>query len=90
MTDPRLLALLHAELDGDLDAAGRAELTSHLATDPELARLRAELAAVDAGLAALPAESVLEVSLNWSTACCEEQLGWSSGMSQTRRSRPSR
>ena len=55
MTDPRLLALLHAELDGDLDAAGRAELASHLATDPELARLRAELAAVDAGLAALPA-----------------------------------
>ena len=55
MTDPRLLALLHAELDGDLDAAGRAELASHLATDPKLARLRAELAAVDAGLAALPA-----------------------------------
>ena len=55
MTDPRLLALLHAELDGDLDAAGQAELASHLATDPELARLRAELAAVDAGLAALPA-----------------------------------
>ncbi len=55
MTDPRLLALLHAELDGDLDAAGQAELASHLATDPELARLRAELAAVDVGLAALPA-----------------------------------
>jgi hypothetical protein len=55
MTDPRLLALLHAELDGDLDAAGQAELASHLATDPELVRLRAELAAVDAGLAALPA-----------------------------------
>jgi hypothetical protein len=55
MTDPRLLALLHAELDGDLDAAGQAELASHLATDPELVRLRAELAAVDVGLAALPA-----------------------------------
>jgi hypothetical protein len=55
MTDPRVLALLHAELDGDLDTAGQAELASHLATDPELARLRTELAAVDAGLAALPA-----------------------------------
>jgi hypothetical protein len=55
MTDPRLLSLLHAELDGDLDAPGQAELTSHLAADPALARLRAELAAVDAGLAALPA-----------------------------------
>ena len=55
MTDPRLLALLHAELDGDLDTDGQAELASHLATDPELVRLRAELAAVDVGLAALPA-----------------------------------
>jgi len=55
MTDPRLLSLLHAELDGDLDEVGQAELASHLAADPALARLRAELAAVDAGLAALPA-----------------------------------
>jgi len=55
MTDPRVLALLHAELDGDLDAAGRAELASHLVVDPALSSLRAELAAVDAGLAALPA-----------------------------------
>jgi hypothetical protein len=55
MTDPRVLALLHAELDGDLDAAGRAELASHLAADPALSSLRAELAAVDAGLAALHA-----------------------------------
>ena len=58
MTDPRLLALLHTELDGDLDAAGQAELASHLATDPELVRLRAELAAVDAGLAALQFSNV--------------------------------
>ena len=55
MTDPRLLSLLHAELDGELDLAGRAELASQLAANPELARLRAELAAVDAGLGGLPA-----------------------------------
>jgi hypothetical protein len=55
MTDSRLLSLLHAELDGELDLAGRAELASQLAANPELARLRAELAAVDADLGGLPA-----------------------------------
>ena len=39
---------------------------------------------------ALPLASVLLVMRNWMTECCDEQLGWSSGMSQTRRSRPIR
>ena len=37
--DPRTLELIHAELDDELDAAGRAELAARLAANPQ-ARLQ--------------------------------------------------
>jgi hypothetical protein len=43
MADPRQLALIHAEIDGELDAAQRAELARSLLEDPDLRRLRDDL-----------------------------------------------
>jgi anti-sigma-K factor RskA len=43
MTDPRSLALIHAEIDGELDEHQRAELARHLLADPDLRSLRDSL-----------------------------------------------
>jgi hypothetical protein len=55
MTDPAKLALIHAEIDGELDAAGRAELARWVLADPEGRVLREELRRLCAALDALPA-----------------------------------
>lgn len=43
MIDERTLELIHAELDDELDQAGRAELRERLQASPEAAELRADL-----------------------------------------------
>lgn len=43
MVDPHTLAWIHAELDGELDAAASAELERRLAVDPEASALRTDL-----------------------------------------------
>jgi hypothetical protein len=43
MTDPRRLALIHAEIDGELDNEQRAELARCLLADPETRALRDQL-----------------------------------------------
>lgn len=43
MTDPRHLALIHAEIDGELDGRQRSELAQRLLSDPEARALREEL-----------------------------------------------
>ena len=43
MTDPHYLALIHAEIDGELDEHQRAELARHLLADPESRSLRDSL-----------------------------------------------
>ena len=55
MADPRQLALIHAEIDGELDAAGRAELARWVLADSEGRVLREELRRLCAALDALPA-----------------------------------
>jgi anti-sigma factor RsiW len=55
MADPRQLALIHAEIDGELDSSGRAELARWVLADPEVRVLRAELRRVCAVLDSLPA-----------------------------------
>ena len=55
MVDPAKLALLNAELDGELDARGRAELAREVLADPTLHGLRQDLQRLDAALNALPA-----------------------------------
>jgi len=48
---------LSAYLDGELPPVERAEVTAHLAACPDCAAVLADLAAVDAGAARLPAEA---------------------------------
>jgi hypothetical protein len=55
MADARQLALIHAEIDGELDAAGRAELARWVLADPEGRTLREELRGLCATLDSLPA-----------------------------------
>lgn len=55
MADPRQLELIHAEIDGELDAAGRAELARWVLADPEGRVLREELRRLCAALDSLPA-----------------------------------
>lgn len=50
MDDPEFLALVHAEIDGDLDARQRAELARRLLADPQARALREELVRVAAAL----------------------------------------
>lgn len=53
MTTPEQLALVHAEIDGELDAGQRAELARSLLADPELRRTRDELRRVCTALDAV-------------------------------------
>jgi len=52
--DPRLLELIHADLDGRLDAAEKAELARRLLADPAARRLHDELRRTDTLLRDLP------------------------------------
>ena len=52
--DPRLLELIQADLDGQLDGAGKAELARLLLADPAARRLQQELRRTDALLRDLP------------------------------------
>lgn len=51
MVDPHTVALIHAELDGELDAAASAELVRRLADDPQASALRTDLGRVSSMLA---------------------------------------
>jgi hypothetical protein len=53
MEDPDFLALVHAEIDGELDARQRAELARRLLADPKARALREELLGVTTALGAL-------------------------------------
>jgi len=53
VTTPEQLALIHAEIDGELDAGQRAELARSLLADPELRHVRDELRRVCTALDAL-------------------------------------
>ncbi|OGT60350.1 MAG: hypothetical protein A3E01_16130 [Gammaproteobacteria bacterium RIFCSPHIGHO2_12_FULL_63_22] len=52
--DPRTLDLIHAELDDELDAAGRAELSTRLAADPQARLQYDQLTRMAQSLARLP------------------------------------
>lgn len=52
--DPRTLELIHAELDEELDNAGRSELTARLAADPQARLQRDQLIRMAHSLARLP------------------------------------
>jgi hypothetical protein len=54
MTDPRLTDLIHAEIDGELDAQQRAELARRLLADPGARGERDELHRVCAAVEAIP------------------------------------
>ncbi len=53
MADPRQLALIHAEIDGELTAEQRAELARGVLADPEVRAVRAELRRLCTALDAL-------------------------------------
>ena len=55
MADPAKLELIYAEIDGELDAAGRAELARWVLADPEGRVLREDLKRLCAALDSLPA-----------------------------------
>jgi anti-sigma factor RsiW len=55
VADPAKLALIHAEIDGELDAAGRGELARWVLADPAGRQLRDELTRLCAALDSLPA-----------------------------------
>ena len=54
MADPGQLALIHAEIDGELDAAQRAELARALLADPQARKLRDDLRRVCQTLDGMP------------------------------------
>ena len=54
MADPGQLALVHAEIDGELDSAQRAELARALLADPDVRELRDDLRRVCQALDAVP------------------------------------
>jgi len=54
MAHHEYITLIHAEIDGELDAANRAELARHLLADPDARTLREELRRLCAALDALP------------------------------------
>lgn len=54
MTADRHIELIHAEIDGELDAQQRAELSRHLLSDPDIRALRDDLRRVCAALDATP------------------------------------
>jgi hypothetical protein len=54
MTDEQDLALIHAEIDGELDAHQRGELARRLLADPEVRAVRDELRRLCASLEQLP------------------------------------
>ena len=54
MVDERTLELIHAEIDGELDAIGRAELERRLQGVPEARALRDELVRISGSLSRLP------------------------------------
>ncbi len=54
MVDPTLLALIHAEIDGELDDRQRAELSRGLLSDPALRALREEMQRLCRALDAVP------------------------------------
>lgn len=54
MADPGQLALIHAEIDGELDAAQRAELARALLADPKARELRDDLRRICQTLDAVP------------------------------------
>lgn len=54
MVDERTLELIHAEIDGELDAIGRAELERRLQGAPEARALRDELGRISGSLDRLP------------------------------------
>lgn len=56
MSEQRLVELIHAEIDGELDAAGRAELSQLLLADPDARQLREQMVALCHQLDALPQE----------------------------------
>jgi hypothetical protein len=55
MNDPARLELIHADVDGELDGAQRAELARILLADPDARTLHDDLRRVSAALDALPA-----------------------------------
>lgn len=55
MADPGQLALIHAEIDGELEPAQRAELARTLLADPQVRELRDDLRRVCQALDAVPA-----------------------------------
>lgn len=54
MADTRHLALIHAEIDGELDAHERSELAKLLLAEPQTRAVREDLRRVSAALEALP------------------------------------
>src|SRR5215469_17448352 len=54
MSVERYTELIHAEIDGELDAQQRAELSRYLLADPDVRALRDELRRVCAALDATP------------------------------------
>jgi hypothetical protein len=62
MVDPRTIELIHAAIDGELDAGARAELEQRLQADPDAAALHADLVKVSAmlaGMAPVPVDAAL-------------------------------
>ena len=55
MADPRQVALIHAEIDGELDAVGRAELARWMLVDSDGRMLREDLRRLCEALDSLPA-----------------------------------
>jgi hypothetical protein len=55
MTDDMDLALIHAEIDGELSAAERGELARRVLADPQTRAVREELRQLSAALEAVPA-----------------------------------
>lgn len=54
MIEQRILELIHADLDGELDAAARSELQQALHADPEAQALHAQLAKMAGALGRMP------------------------------------
>ena len=90
--DPRTLELIHAEVEGELDGAERAELESRCAADPAAREYREQWGRIHAALARLPSvEPPAGLGRRWQggSPAAPERLSPVSSIA-THRSRPRR
>jgi hypothetical protein len=83
--DPRVLALIHAEIDGELDSADRAELESRLAVLPGARVLRDDLRRVSRALERIQPQDPPHELRESAVAAAYSRAQWATARGRTRR-----